>query len=159
MKRNTATLYLESPGATTPVPWVDGAPVFSGFTPPTLGVLQAAWADFVTSGAELEIISDAVIVEPTPEPDWDGFNGAVMTDPTLNALMGTVLGLAPAIALGVPAALTQVSQNGPSAFALVFGALCQLGQATQDDRDAWATMAINYNLPPDFVAVVRGENE
>lgn len=70
MKRNSTTLFLESPGAITPVPWVNGAPDFSGFTPPTLGVLQKAWDE---RDGEPEIIPDPVpIVEPVP-PDWQGF--------------------------------------------------------------------------------------
>jgi hypothetical protein len=71
MKRNSATLYLESPGATTPLPWVDGAPDLSGFTEPTLSVLQQSWADFLASGQELEVVPDPL--PPPPEPDWRGF--------------------------------------------------------------------------------------
>jgi hypothetical protein len=73
MKRNSTTLFLESPNATTPVPWVDGAPDLSGFTEPTLSVLQQSWADFLASGQELEVIPDPEPSQPTPAPDWDGF--------------------------------------------------------------------------------------
>jgi len=73
MQRNSTTLYLESPGATTPLPWVDGAPDLSGFTEPTLSVLQQSWADFVASGEELEIVADPEPSQPTPAPDWEGF--------------------------------------------------------------------------------------
>ena len=80
MKRNSTTLYLESPGATTPLPWVNNAPDFTGFTEPALSVLQQAWQDFLDSGQELEIIPDP---EPAPEqiePDWPGFNMAISLD-------------------------------------------------------------------------------
>ena len=78
MQRNSTTLYLESPGATTPVPWVDGAPNFSGFTEPTLSVLQKSWTDFLASGQELEVIPDPP--PPPPEPDWTAFNTAMLSD-------------------------------------------------------------------------------
>lgn len=97
--------------------------------------------------------------EPEPElpaPNWDGFNAAIMVDPQLNALLGAVLTIAPAIALGLPSALAQVATQGPTVFSLTFNALCQLGGATAGDRDAWAALAEANNLPADFVAIVRG---
>lgn len=65
MKRNSTTLYLQSPGATTPIPWVEASasPDFSAFTEPTLSVLQTAWQDFLDSGEDLEIIPDPEPVE------------------------------------------------------------------------------------------------
>ena len=78
MKRNSTTLFLESPGATTPLPWVNNAPDFTGFTDPTLSVLQQSWADFLASGQELEVIPDPP--PPPPEPDWTAFNTAMLSD-------------------------------------------------------------------------------
>ena len=78
MKRNSTTLFLESPGAVTPVPWVDGALDFSGFTEPTLGVLQKTWVAFLEAEQELEIIPDPF--PPPPEPDWTAFNTAMLSD-------------------------------------------------------------------------------
>ena len=78
MKRNSTTLFLESPNAVTPVPWVDGAPDLSGFTEPTLSVLQQSWTDFLASGQELEVIPDPL--PPPPEPDWTAFNTAMLSD-------------------------------------------------------------------------------
>lgn len=73
MKRNSNTLFITSPSATTPLPWIDDAPDFSGFNQPTLSVLQKAWQDFLDSGKELEIIPDPEPVPEIPEPDFDGF--------------------------------------------------------------------------------------
>ena len=66
MNRNTTTLFLKSPNATTPLAWVNNAPDFSPFTEPTLGVLQRSWSDFIESGQELEVIPDPE--PPTPQP-------------------------------------------------------------------------------------------
>lgn len=76
MKRNSTTLFLVSPGATTLIPWVNNGPDFSAFTEPTLSVLQKAWQDFLDSGEELEIIPDPE--PPPPAPDWTGFNLAMV---------------------------------------------------------------------------------
>ena len=81
MKRNSTTLFLESPGSTTPLPWVDNEPDFTGFSEPTLSVLQAAWSAFLESGEPLEIVPDPVAPEPTLEPLWTAFNTALLTDP------------------------------------------------------------------------------
>ncbi len=70
MKRNSTTLFLESPNAVTPVPWVNGGPNFSGFTDPTLSVLQQAWAE---REGEPEVIPDPEVIEPEIRPDWQGF--------------------------------------------------------------------------------------
>ena len=76
MKRNSNTLFLESPGATTPVPWVNNAPDFSGFTEPTLSVLQRSWSAFLESGQELEVIPDPP--PPPPAPDWAVFRTTII---------------------------------------------------------------------------------
>jgi len=89
MKRNSTTLFLESPGATTPVPWVNNAPDFSFFTEPTLSVLQNSWQAFLDSGEELEVISDPE--PPSPAPDWTSFNMA-MIPPTAESTFEVWLG-------------------------------------------------------------------
>lgn len=95
--------------------------------------------------------------EPEPaEPDWDGFNAEILADVALNTLLGAVLGLAPAVALGVPVALGQVAKEGTASFAIAFTALCELGDATTEAREAWAVIAEAHNLPGDFVAIMRG---
>ena len=85
MKRSETTLFLESPGATTALPWVNNAPDFSSYTEPTLSVLQQSWVAFLESGEELEVIADPV--PPPPQPDWDGFLADFLTpgNPVYNA--------------------------------------------------------------------------
>ena len=74
MKRNSTTIYLVTYGTTTPLPWLDNAPDFTGITEPTLSVLQAAWEQ----GKDvIEIIPDPVITQ-TIEPDWDGLKNMVL---------------------------------------------------------------------------------
>ena len=156
MKRNSTTLFLESPCATTLINWVDNAPDFSNFTEPTLSVLQTAWQEFVDSGEELEIIPDP---EPTIEqvtPNWDGFNAAMLADTKFNQITGVVLGIVPTVALGIPAALAQVSSNGVNAFTLVFNAFCQIGNVSLSQREVWANIAESFNLPVEFIDIVRG---
>lgn len=83
MNRNSTTLFLVSPNATTLVPWVNDEPDFSGFPEPTLSILQQAWQDFLDSGEELEIIPDPE--PPPPAPDWLGFKADYKSSPTIRA--------------------------------------------------------------------------
>jgi hypothetical protein len=106
-----------------------------------------------------ETLEDFELAKAEPElptPDWDGFNAEILADVPLNALLGAVLGLAPAVALGVPVSLGQVAKEGTASFAIAFTALCERGDATTEAREAWGVIAEAHNLPPDFVAIVRG---
>ena len=88
MKRNSTTLFLTSPNSTTPLPWIDNAPDFSGFSNSTLAVLQHSWQAFLDSGDELEIIPDPT--PPPPEPDWAGFL-APFSIPTAGGIYHSIL--------------------------------------------------------------------
>ncbi len=97
---------------------------------------------------------------PTPTSDWDAFNATLLADVRLNQVCGAALQAGAVVAVtALPAALSQVATNGVAAFALVFNAVCQLGGATAQDRDDWAEIAEDCDLPAEFVAAVRGPQE
>ena len=154
MKRNTTTLFLESPNATTPLSWINNAPDFSSFTDPTLSVLQKAWQDFLDSEEELEIIPDPEII---PEPlvaNWDMFNLQMMSDARFNQVYNQCLSVAPIVCSALPTALDQVTTKGLSLFTLIWTQLCQIGSATEDDKLIWGEYAVVNNLPNDFIEVL-----
>ncbi|AFY60351.1 hypothetical protein [Synechococcus sp. PCC 6312] len=125
---------------------------------PERGAVAVPQGDFQTPIAEEDFETLVAGLEPeTAPPNWDGFNGAILSDVRLNQVQGAALSVAPAAAIALPAALSQVSTNGVTAFGLVFGAVCGAGGATTEDRQAWADLAESCNLPAEFVAVVRGE--
>jgi len=156
MKRNTTTLFLESPNATTPLSWINNAPDFSPFTDPTLSVLQKAWQDFLESGEELEIIPDPEPIPEPPQANWDMFNLQMMSDARFNQVYNQCLSVAPIVANALPVALDQITSKGNTLFTLIWTQLCSIGGATPEDRELWAGLAINNNLPDDFVNVFRG---
>lgn len=157
MKRNLTTLFLTSPGATTPIPWVNNAPDFSSLTNPTLSVLQQSWQDFVNSGEVLEIIPDPEPVVEPPTSDWDSFNATLITDPAYHQAVANIRASAlPGLDTPVVVALGQVPDKGVSSFSLAFTPFCEYGQVSIEQRKQWAQLAESFNLPADFVAVIRG---
>jgi hypothetical protein len=156
MKRNTTTLFLTSPGATTPIPWVNNAPDFSAFTEPTLSVLTKAWNDFVDSGGELEIIPDPVPVVEEPVPDWDGFNAYMLTDTTFRSYRDMVRTVDGDLNSALFNAYSLVVTNGIGAFSLVWGAWVGASGITTEHREAIAVVAESCSLPAEFVTVIRG---
>jgi hypothetical protein len=128
MQRNSTTLFLISPGATTPIPWVNDAPDFSAFTEPTLSVLINSWQTFVNSGQELEVIADPEpIPEPEPTPDWNQFYDGLIMSSTYNHLLqltavapnitGTITAIAVAIVQG------QLDPSNPNRLAALQAAI------------------------------------
>jgi hypothetical protein len=156
MKRNSTTLFLVSPGATTPIPWVNGAPDFSAFTEPTLSVLQNSWQAFLDSGQELEVVPDPEpIVEP-PTPNWDGFNAYMLTDSTFKTYRDSVRQADGDLNAALFNAYALVVSNGVAPFALIWGVWCQLAQITAEDKEQIATAAESFNLTNDFINTIRG---
>ena len=100
------------------------------------------------------------LVEPSyslnTESDWDSFNAYILSDAAFNQATGAVFALSPSVAIALPSALAQVTTNGVTAFNLVFTNFCLIGQVSPEQRDTWADIAESFNLPSDFVAVVRG---
>lgn len=120
--------------------------------------------DYSTESARVQSICDLVHTEtylgipvnPNANADWNSFNAAMLSDPDFNTYYGTGLATAPAITASIPAALTQVVQNGVGSFALVFNAFCTAVLVTSTDRNDWAVLAETANLSSEFIDVLRG---
>jgi hypothetical protein len=154
MKRNTTTLFLDSPNATTPIEWVNNSPDFSSFTDPTLSVLQKAWQDFLDSGEELEILPDPEIIPEPPVANWDMFNLQMMSDARFNQVYNQCLSVAPIVCSALPVALDQITSKGNSLFTLIWNQLCSIGGATEEDKLEWGGYAVVNNLPQDFIDIL-----
>lgn len=156
MNRNSTTLFLTSPGATTPIPWVNNAPDFSAFTNPTLSVLQQSWQAFLDSGEVLEIIPDPEPVVEPPVPDWDSFNAYMLSDSMFKGYRDTVRTADGELNSALFDAYGLVATNGVAAFSLVWGGIwVPVSGITVADREVIAGVAEGFNLPSEFVAVIR----
>ncbi len=88
MQRNSTTLFLESPGAITPVPWVNGTIDVSAYTDPTLSVLLNSFNDYIANGGVIEVIPDPEPIIETSPPNWDGLYQALMVSSVYPTLVG-----------------------------------------------------------------------
>jgi hypothetical protein len=158
VRRNSDTLYLQSPGAVTPAPWVNNAPDFSQFTEPTLSVLGQAWQEFVDSGQELEIIPDPEPIEPEPYQDWPNFSLYLFGHPAFVAYGVAANSVNPWMLPAVVERYGRVLPEGlaESNFPFYWNIFCQSLGVTAEHRNEWADMAETFNLRPDFVTLLRG---
>jgi len=149
MKRNSTTLFLESPNATTSIPWANGTPDLSGFSEPTLSVLQSSWQAFLDSGQELEIIPDP---EPIPDPvppNWEGFNVAFLTEPNWLTIADLLL---QDLRYGIVSTAANGNSEGlQSAVNIAKSYLQSVGQPLTDEvRQIWQAIADANSIPVTF---------
>lgn len=141
MKRNSTTLFLESPGAITPVPWVDNAPDFSGFSEPVLGVLQSSWQDFLDSGEELEVVPEPP--PPPPEPDWLGFNTEMFLDKDWSSYINPPMLMAAATSAALSRDVAQLQYCLELAYQTV-------GEPSEAARTRWNNLAQRFHIGVTF---------
>ena len=151
MNRTSTTIWIESPNAITPVPWVDGAPDFSGFTDPTLSVLQAAYE---ANKDNIVVIPDPIPDPPVITPDWDAFNASLLNgvlapiyrrinaacyvDPATATLAQTANASNISIALAIIMSALQIVRNEDALAAAVLQ-LASNFEFTEAEKALWNT--------------------
>jgi hypothetical protein len=91
------------------------------------------------------------------QPDWDGFNAYILANTQFKATTATVRATHPELVEALPSAYLLVGQGNPATFAFLMGQIYTVASVSQSQRNTWADTARDvYNLPADFVAVVRG---
>jgi len=157
MRHDSTTLFLESPGAITPIPLVNGEPDFTDFTEPSLSVLQTAWQDFLDSGKPLVVIPDPELIPEPVMPEWDGFNFALFSNVDFLTYALAINNQNP---LAIPVLITQynkVAEYGTNQFKPYFDLFCQVTQVTNEHRNQWGEIAESFNLPTEFINSIKNE--
>jgi hypothetical protein len=81
MKRNSTTIFIESPSGDpanpclTPIPWVSNAPDFTGIAEPTLSVLQSVYE---AQKGDIQVIPDPVPTPVVVVPGWDALQARLL---------------------------------------------------------------------------------
>ena len=91
-----------------------------------------------------------------PTPDWDSFNAYMLSDPMFKTYRDTVRTADGELSSALFDAHGLVETNGVAAFSLVWGIWVSVSGITVADKETIATKAEGFNLPAEFVAVIRG---
>ena len=97
-----------------------------------------------------------IAVPALTPPDWDSFNAYMLSDPMFKGYRDTVRSVDGDLNGALFDAYGLVATNGVSAFSLVWGLWVSVSWITVADKEIIATTAEGFNLPSDFVAVIRG---
>jgi hypothetical protein len=89
-------------------------------------------------------------------PSWDGFNEYMLTNSMFKNYRDVVRAIDGDLNAALFNAYALIERNGVSAFSLVWGVWTQLSGITTENRETIATVAESFNLPVEFVEVVRG---
>lgn len=165
------TVYVNTAGgyAVVPNPGADGIIDWGVIKyEPRMRTIKSAWEEFVEqSNPDLDTESPSYLfrkrldlaelpaVEP-PTPDWDTFNGYMLSDATFKGYRDTVKAIDGDLTPALFNAYTLVATNGVGAFSLVWNAWTMLSSITPEDQEAIAVVAEGCNLPADFVSIIRG---
>ena len=124
----------------TPQPEHDPALFQANEIAPVLvdGGWQQAW--------ELVALPPAV-----PQPRWVEFGAAVQSDPAINQLLGAALQQAPALGLGLGVGLGKAADGDARVFLSSWGMALALNLISPELLAAVEAMAMQFDLPPDFV--------
>lgn len=95
---------------------------------------------------------------PAPPPNWPGFNFYLFSNPEFITYGLAIQSANPYLVPAVIERYGQVAKIGlqESDFASYWNYFCQLGQVMPEHREVWADTAEAFDLPAEFVAVVRG---
>ena len=108
--------------------------------------------------AAYKVLLASLEPEPGPAPpDWDALNAAILLDPDWQAATAIVRAINPGLTEALPAAMTQIGSGQTAMFAFLYGQICTIAEVPPAQREAWATMAEGFNLPAEFVDIVRGD--
>ena len=157
MKRSETTIYLECNDTISILPWINDEPNFSGVTEPTLSVLQKVWQDFIESDEEIEIIPNPEPIAD-PVPSWVGFNLAISFEQNMINYEAIANTRHPSIVGKKDLAYSFIIDHGVDDFAVAFPLFCQIAEVAQEHRNLWATIAESFDLPSEFVALIRGDS-
>lgn len=89
-------------------------------------------------------------VAHAPEPRWIEFSTALMTDPGINAMLGSVLAAAPAIYGGLTVGLSEVSKGAPQLFLNAWSSAKTVATIDPAVVVSLQAMAAAHDLPVTF---------
>jgi hypothetical protein len=93
-----------------------------------------------------------------PVPDWDNLTDTILLNPEWQTTTDIVRGINPGIVEALPSAMTQLSSGQYNRFKFLFSQICLMAEVPQAQREAWAVIAEQCNMPNEFLDIVTGTN-
>lgn len=124
--------------------------------PPTITENQSLSSSYVVDEVALTYTQQWTITDNPPAIDWDSFNGYMLTDATFKTYRDAVRLIDGDLNSALFDTYGLVATNGVGAFSLVWGSWVAVSAISAVDKEAIAVVAESFNLPGDFVAVIRG---
>lgn len=98
----------------------------------------------------VEAISEVIV------PRWDDFNLVFCSLPSLLQAELIANQNHPSIVSKKDLAYSMVDDHGTGTLSYIFPLFCQAGQVDSATRFEWAELAESFNMPQDFVDIIRG---
>jgi hypothetical protein len=121
----------------------------AGFTGPYVEPL------YDTATEQLDWVDGSYVINPLPPPppipQWVEFSAAVMTDPSVNTMLTTLLQSAPGLYGGLVVGLQQASRGDTRVFLNSWHAAHGLGVISAELITEVQQLAAAYDLPSEFV--------
>jgi hypothetical protein len=160
-------LYSQSTKQTCGYPRLDDEPIVDldpdllvltivDIDPPGTEENQTLSFTYIVDVPNLEYRQQWVVIDLPAVSDWDGFNLTFSTLPSLLQAEIRANQNHPSIVSKKDLAYSMISSHGVGVFSLVFPLFCQAGAVDDTTRIEWATLAATFNMPKDFIDIIRG---
>lgn len=138
---------------TSPATFTEEDIADAGYVPIAVPDYDSASQYLVWDGVSFTV---AALPPPSSSPNWDAFNAYMLTDATFKSYRDAVRPIDGDLNSYLSDAYELIETNGVGAFSLVWGKWVAVSQITTEDRETIATVAESFNLPADFVCIIRG---
>lgn len=112
---------------------------------------------------QLDWVDGAYVISPLPppppEPRWQEFGAALMSDPAINTMLSQAIATAPGIYGGLVAGMGQAAQGDPSTLGTAWGLATAAGLVSPELAASVAAMAASYDLPAELSQILAPAQE
>ena len=98
------------------------------------------------------------VLDLPPVPNYDGFNSYFLGSLEIATYREIVNSIDPDLTPALFDTYSQVASGQLTGFSSLWDSWVAASGITTEDRESLATVAESFNLPAEFVAIIRGEN-
>lgn len=118
---------------------------------------QAAAIQSAIDAGDYGILPDPEPVPEPPQPKWNDFNVYMLTDPDFTTHRATARAIDPELTSALFVAYGKVAEGGFSTFEAIWNQWVTISGVTSEGKNSIATVAEGFDLPEDFINILRGQ--